>query len=406
METKIFSGMLCLLVLTMINIPAAIAGFSGAASTAFSYDDNIYRLSGLSPSIIYENGLRLAYFPDSSAFGLGYSVDLTSFGQFPERYFHSHTASASYEIALDQDEKSSLKFNLSGTGRFDSPDLEYSNYYQAQSLALYQLSISETMSTMIGYKFRLRDYPSYGDMSFAENYASGNFSISLPSKTSLILNIDIGLKSFLSGITMNPFDQTITGVNNISQVETGPGGNGKKGNDPGNNLPGSQQLNYQTNRNYLRFIPSLQVGQSIFENTGISLLISGQLIGSGSPYFNGMANDYTDFDLFDDPYSYESADGTVQLTQILPWDITMTAAGFYSAKQYIYKVQNEDGSNPARFDRLSGLSVSFEKTLDLEFGPLAGLNLYFGYYYLTNESNVAWYSYKSNNLMLSLTANF
>lgn len=107
------------------------AQWLGVFSIESGYDDNMFRNYSASRALSTDFALSYGYFPEDANWAANYSASLTTFSEYPERLYSTHTLGTSYALAYGDNDENSLSFVASGSFRFDQPDYELYDYSQA-----------------------------------------------------------------------------------------------------------------------------------------------------------------------------------------------------------------------------------------------------------------------------------
>lgn len=430
-----------LLALFTLNVQAQ---WLGTLSLENGYDDNMFRNYIASSSASTDISLMYGYFPEDENWAVNYSGALTAFSEFPERLYSVHSLGASYVLAIDQSEKSTLTTLASISGRFDRDAYMLYDYSQVLASVALKQYLGGGIPMMASYRARFREYPNFGELSYLEHFATLGSMVFFETRTSIRAQVELGYKHYRSsfsteadpaghsGFTNAASGLTVDGGGNgYGGGENSGGGNGESGGGNGGNESGngnrSGRMNVGGNGNgagmestvdYLIYEePStsqlstwINVGQSIGERTGLSIRLRQRwnLTSRGRTFVGGAIDFIGEEELFDDPYSYESTELTLMLTQILPWNMTLRAGGLYFLKNYDSPsdLDSPDSSTPLREDSRSGGWVSVVRNFGGNWLLFSGLRISLNYTFLNNDSNVDYYTYNSHAVGLGLSTDF
>ncbi len=424
----------------------AQAQWFGSLSLDNGYDDNMFRNYNASGSASTDVSLMFGYFPDEQNWAVNYSGSLSAFSEYPERFYSVNSLGASYVLSLDKAERNTLTFLASGTARIDREDYMLYDYSQAMASVSLKQYLGGSLPLMASYRARYRQYPNFGELSYLEHFATLGSMIFFETRTSIRAQVELGYKNYTSNFLMNDepaggsgFVADQTGLtldgggdgNGGGNGNTG-GGNGSSGGGNGNtetgNGNGSGRMNLGGNGNgqagmessvdYLIYEePStsqlsawINVGQSLGEQTGLSVRLRQRwnLTARGRAFVGGAIDFIGEEELFDDPYSYESTELSLMLTQMLPWSMTLKAGALYFLKNYEYPAifDSPDTDTPMREDTRSGGWISLSRAFGGDWLLFSGLRISFNYTYLSNESNTEYYNYNSHAVGLGLSTEF
>ncbi|MAT39451.1 MAG: hypothetical protein CL946_07585 [Ectothiorhodospiraceae bacterium] len=114
-------------------------------------------------------------------------------------------------------------------------------------------------------------------------------------------------------------------------------------------------------------------------------------------------------ELFDDPYSYESDEATLKITQVINERMTLKVAGFGMVKGYSYpsdlSLLDLPGV-PLREDRRFGGWAMLTYQVPGSWLLFSGLDVGVSYVYTRNESNTNWYDYSANDISIQVGTDF
>jgi len=156
----------------------------------------------------------------------------------------------------------------------------------------------------------------------------------------------------------------------------------------------------------------LRLAQAVTPVTGISLELSRRQVLQSSVRYIGTGSGiyYSDEELFDDVFGYESNSLSLEIKQRLPWGMQLQLGGAVMEKAYperlafdLEGVPYPDGR--LRSDNRSSAWISVQRS----WSPGAGLpllKLALDGYLLNNGSNDPYYHYDSSGLSLGLSFDF
>jgi hypothetical protein len=240
-----------------------------------------------------------------------------------------------------------------------------------------------------GYNFRYRDYSNLPEMNNLRHYIFLQTNKSFQSRTTIILEADLGYKTFTSPVFFTSLQQNPDG-----------GGNGQ---GPGGGVPMGSSFPVTVTADIPpmgHIILLARLAQSVFDNMGIYIQYRKQInLSDQITSITGSAF-YQDEELFDDPFSFESQGLSSQLTWMMPWSMRLQLGGTYIDKNYIEEsayisIDDSIGSGGLRVDQQENIYFNITKTFSIHRKWLDALlfNFYFGY--TNNRSNSYWYNYKN-----------
>lgn len=312
---------------------------------------------------------------ENSSTQLLYTGSLNYFTLIPGRTFHQHNADVTY-THISGEEETLLSAGGTFTLRRNHEEFSIYDHSQISLQGNIRSYLSDVFLVKGGYVFSSVTFTNLADLNYLEHSLFLQAALSLPSRTTFILQGDLGFKEYR---TANP--DTGTGTYQM----------GARWQSADVAAPGVTQLT-----------GTLRIGQGITEKTGISLTGQYQVsLRKESRYLALEDGILTDDELFDDHYGYEGPMASVMLTQMLPADFRIRAYGSVQERRY---------SNRPAFD-LQGLQVASQRidtrstiSLSLDKGfPSLGLLASLVYDRITNTSNDAFYSYRNDALSVRLT---
>jgi hypothetical protein len=262
--------------------------------------------------------------------------------------------------------------NTGGTFSLRSNRDEYAVYDHSQLIL--HLNMRHYVSGLFivkgGYSFRSAWFAELPDFNYSEHVAFVQGALSLPTKTTIMLQADLDFKKY-----MTP---------NVDTASGSPGGSGM----------GKQGTSVPTPE-VTQLIGTLKIGQGVVEGTGLSLTGQYQVsLQKESRYLTFSDGRLTDDELFDDHYGYEEPMGSLMLTQLLPANIRLRVSGTVQQRQFSDRpafdlAGVEVGSQ--RVDNRSTFSLSVEKPFES-----LGIHLTLTYDHIINASNDSFYDYRND----------
>lgn len=421
----------------MILTPRLQAQWLGSLSVESGYDDNMFHNYTASAGASTDFSLMYGYFPQDRNWALNYTGSLTSFASYPDRLYSTQSLGASWALPLGDEGTNSLTFMGVGSFRLDGADYALYDYSQALFSASLRQQLTADLPIFLSYRLRYRNYQNFGELSYLEHVTSLGSMVFFESRTSIRVQADFGFKNYLN-TTFMPSDHGISGAapsgsalsvngggnGNGGGNSTGGGGTGWGGggsNDgsgrmsigdrgPGRGMEGSVEYLIYEEPSTSQLSTWINIGQGITESTGLSarFLQRWNLTDRGRAFIGGAVDFIGEEELFDDPYSYESSEGTLTLTQVLPWSMKLKAGAYYLHKTYGYpaSLDNSDPAAPSRTDDRMGGWLSLSKSLAGNWLLFDGLELTFGYVFLRNQSNTTYYDFSSNAVSIGLSTDF
>ncbi len=434
-------GILLFLALTTFLPLAAKAQWIGTLSLDNGYDDNMFRNYAGSASASTDLSLMYGFFSEDGRWGVNYSGSVTSFSAYADRMYSLQNLAASYVFKYGEKDANTLTINGSGSIRIDGADYTLYDYSQGVGAVSLRQRVSGDIPLLLTYRARYRSYPNFNELSYLEHFASIGTMVFFETRTSIRIQAEYGFKNYLQTAFSNTLAAS-TGTGNILSESgdgltldggDGPGGSsgGKGGNGGGGSGSGNgdgtgrmglnnngQRGGMESSVEYLMFEePStsqlrawINIGQSLGETTGLSVryLQRWNLTDRGRAFVGGAVDFIGEEELFDDPYSYESSELSLTLTQMLNGGVRLKGGAFYLAKRYDYPATLDyaDPETPSRQDDRLGGWLRIEKRFGGNWFLFSSLRLSLGYVYMQNASNTSYYDYRSNAINVGMSTDF
>ncbi|HHJ51690.1 MAG TPA: hypothetical protein ENJ89_00720 [Caldithrix abyssi] len=366
------------ILLFMLNAVAfAQTSFSVDASTY--YDDNLYRSPEAESDFLNQIGIKLNYSPEETNFSYFINGNYFSFAANNTRNFLLSTIGTNYDRSFGSEDQHEFFFGADWTWRMDQTEYDYYDYNQLYAFSGLKLNLNY-FYLKTGYNFRYRKYSNLSELNNSRHYAFVQLNKSFATKTSLILEGDLGYKSFAGQVLANSGSDDMWG-------------HGRRG--------GMHAVYSESS------IPSMshaillaRVAQSLHPRVGVYVQYRKQISLTNETSYQNVESYFQDEELFDDPFSYSSETVSGQLTWILPWQMKLQAGGGALAKEYISEqafVSADDslGSGGIRKDNRTFFYANLSKNFFIGKTWLKLLKLTFEYSFIDNRSNSYWYDYKN-----------
>ncbi|MEX2117600.1 MAG: hypothetical protein WEB37_12005 [Bacteroidota bacterium] len=358
------------------------AQFTVSTDFTAMYDDNINnssyrvedRIGQLSMIAGYEWG------KENTATQIAYTGSLSYFTRVLDRTFHYHTLGLTQSRLLGQDAATDLSLGAAYSFRINR---EYYTFYDHSQFSLFgnlKFNITDEVTGKTGYTFRALAFSQLPDFNYTEHSGFAQISFSLPTKTSVIFEGNLGFKVYESA----NFDSA-----NSGGVMMGAGRNRVAASTP----------------TVTQLIGILRIGQSITEMTGLSLTATylGN-IQKESRYLSSSYGTISDDEIFDDHYAYEGPHGSIMLSHLVNENLILRIAGGIQAKLYsdrpafdLAGTQIADQRKDTR-RYLTLLAQLYVETLDV---TVSGQ-----YDYISNSSNDEYYRYANNAMTVTFSLPF
>lgn len=363
----------------LLGFKAAWAQFSFGARVMTMYDDNVNNNHlGLSDKValLSWQGAR-DWESETRNTQLFYTGAYSYFDQVQERTFHYHSTGLTHSHLLGAERQTQLNAGLTYNLRRNRASYTFYDYQQVSAYVNLKHYLAERSLGRFSYSFRYLSFDELSDFNYAEHYGFAQLTQSFATKTTLILEADLGAKIYTSA--------------NLEETASMSRGRGHGGQNISTSKPKVTQ-----------FTGIARLGQGIITGTGLSLTAQYQLnLQKDSRYLSSEYGVISDDELFDDHYGYEGPQVNVMLTQLLPAGIVMKISGGRQVRNYSERPAYDLAGNQtadARADKRRFFSTQLEKTVK----PL-GFSLGLAFDYIRNESNDLFYDYTNNTFAVQLS---
>jgi hypothetical protein len=346
-----------------------LAQFSVEGTVGTMIDDNVNNNSLSLSDRIITAGLQAGYdwTTDRTNTALQYTGAYNYFTLVPGRTNQVHAGSATFASLFGENEETLWNVAASYAVRTDREEFAYYDNTSYALASTLKHQFSELFLGRTGYTLRFMRFSQLASFNHAEHQLFVQGSFFLPSQTTIIGQIDLGFKQYS---TPNE-DSTSTST-----------GKGRRGNALSS--PGVTQLT-----------GSVRIGQSVFERTGVSLSGAYQVnLRKDTRYLGSTVGLIADDEVFDDHYGYEGPQGSLMITQILPWDIKARLTGSWQQRIYTSQPAYDDaGSLSAAHREDNRTAANLTVTI-----PVPALRCTIGLAYdrIWNASNDPFYAYTNN----------
>jgi hypothetical protein len=367
-----------------------VAQFSSNLEVSSTFDDNVFRSPVPTEDLVSDLNLDLRYRFGNSNLQLYYDGNFIFYRNLKERNLSFHRLGLNYLLPFGNEDRHTFFMGVNGLTRIDGDEYQEFDYNQLYAYGNIRFDL-DGLFIKTGYNFRYRDYTNFPELTNLRHYIFLQFNKSFATRTTMIMEADLGYKAFTTPIYYTTLGET---------TENG-GGNG-----PGSGMSDRPSFPVSVTSS----IPPMgqlillgRIAQSVFEKMGIFIQYRKQINLSDQITSITGSDFYQDEELFDDPFSYEGQEISTRLTWIMPWSMRMQIGGSLFDKSYINEtaftsISDSVGSGGQRIDNQKNLFFNFTKTFDINKKWLNALlfNFYLGY--TNNESNSYWYNY-TNRVM-------
>ena len=356
-----------------------LAQFSSSLEVNSAFDDNVFRSPEPTEDFISDLDIDLGYRFNNKNLQIFYNGNFIFYRNLKERNLSLHQFGINYFLSFGKDDLHTFFIGGNGLTRIDGEEYKEYDYNQLFAYANFRFDL-ESLFLKTGYNFRYRDYSNIPELTNLRHYLFIQANKSFSTRTTLILEADLGYKAFTSQVLYSAYS------------------------DDSNHGPGRQirPSRFVTSSSEVPSMGQLillaRVSQSIYEKMGIYVQYRKQI--SLSDQITSITGDnfYQDEELFDDPFSYEGQGISTQLTWMMPWSMRLQIGGSLIDKNYISEqafvsIDDTVGLGGQRIDDQNNLFLNFTKTFNFKRKWMNALmfNIYIGY--TNNKSNSYWYNY-------------
>jgi hypothetical protein len=370
-----------LILLTGVLAVPALAQLRVETNFGTMLDDNIDNNYMHIADRIASGSLKTGYSlsSDQTETGLSYTGGLSYYSQVIDRSFNTHQLNFEHERKFGEENATTLNASAGFSTRIDRGD--YSLYDHQSYNGTLQLKhfFTETLKGVGTYAFNYVRFSELQAFNYTEHMLGTEGAAYFSTKTTLIARANFGMKIY----TTANYDST-TASSSLGRGRT----------HSSQSAPSVMQLRGM-----------VKVGQSIFENTGLSLTAHYQWnIQKESRYLVSEYGNISDDALFDDQYGYEGLQLSGMLTQVFSSDARLRLVGSWQNKLYSNLAAYDLADNLVsgqRNDTRTSVSLQFSKEFEL-----LGITLHASYDYIVNASNDSFYDYTNNAFSIGLSIPF
>ncbi|MBN1543495.1 DUF560 domain-containing protein [candidate division KSB1 bacterium] len=324
--------------------------------------------------------LHYRWIDSNTGVQLAHRAEYTTYNRTPDRDGLTHALSFDlYHNLKEQGDK--VNAGVEARTRLHSELYDWSEYRQGRAYLTYKTVFTNRLYAYIGWEGRIRSYPQLGFFSYHYNREYLRLSRFFDSGTTLIFQVETAQKDYLN----ESVSSMIPGFTELITLGDGA----------------SRQL-----------LTSLRLARALSAGTGVSgefslrrnLKSSVRTLGTTDGYY------FSDEELFDDPFSYESEGVELTVKQRLPALWLIQAGTLLLAKHYRNRLALDlEGyafaDQRTREDQRSVFWFSLSKSFKAypDWNPLT-LSLDFSW--MHNRSNDPYYDYHLSALSLGVKQNF
>jgi hypothetical protein len=364
-------GMALSVLLSGGNAPAQ---FRFGAYMTTMYDDNVNNnYLGISDRVA-QLSLQIARNWDSERHNtqVFYTGALTYYDQVSAKTFHYHSLGLAHSTSLGQTGQTTINAGATYSFRRNRNEYTFNDHRQAALYANLKHYLAERLLGRFNYSLRYANFSALPDFNYLEHYGFAQLTASLSTKTTIILETDLGTKIYTSAGW------------ETSSAAGAMHGNGRGRQSTAFARPRTTQL-----------IGIARVGQGLIAGTGLSLTAQYQINLQKEP--RCLSSEYgiiSDDELFDDHYGYEGLQTGLMLTQILPASVVMKINAGVQNRNYSERAAYDLAGNvlaSRRVDTRRQLSALVEKAF-----TALGFSVSLVYDHIRNASNDYYYDYANH----------
>lgn len=344
------------------------AAWQGEATVSGLYDSNVMRSSyAAMGDRVTEMTASVGYQQDWAGLSglVSYQFGSVSYDTLSDHNYSIHTFAmiAQHDFAR----RGWLRTGLHARIRSDDPVYALLDYHEYDGFVDARILLGGQITAFSGYSLRHRGYTTAPELDNLEHQLYGRVSVPFDGGLTVQLQSEYGIKEYAAVLA------------------------GTTGSTP----------------SVAQWLNTLKVSRPVFSSTGVMGYVRSRTnSGDADVFITGLSPDsFSEDDLFDDRYSYESREFGVMVSHRLPMAVMLRTGYDYAVKEYRQQALALDGtalpSGEARSDTVSSLWIRAEKPLNVSDGAVR-LNLYGEYRWLRNMSNDAYYDYDSRSVSVGL----
>jgi len=349
---------------TVVGLPAMAQGPVGVgAHVVTAYTDNLFRSYSERSDWVQQVYLDFDYGgPGLAAY---YSVEASLFAEYEDLFTQTHAIGVT--ASKPGPDRRLVTGDLSLAMRAGRPDYRYKDYTEASGYLRAKRYLGPSLLLRGGTGLRVREYGHAGDFSYAEPTAYAQVSRFLPTRTTLVAGLDLGLKVYLRAAG----DPTADNAATYARTSDGDA--------------------------QAQATAWLKVAQSLATRTGLQLQYTHlDLVAGGTRYRRTEDYDPTE-ELFDDGYSRSEHElrATLKHRDAAGFDLMATARRarrHYEGRPALGLDGLPVGWDQDRQDTRTALLVRVDRDLTASApAPVAALALRLEWSLLTVDSNDPYY---------------
>ena len=200
-------------------ISTAEAQVSLNADLYTTYTDNVFLTASQRDDLIQSAYIDFDYQPDADL-SLYYAGSANVFSENADLFNHLHSLGASYARPLGA---AGLFFaGASLSLRLDRPLYSYRDFAAGRAFASFEPYLHPALITRLDYTLNYQNFLNAADYSYREQHLDAQLTHYLPSRTTLQLNGELGLKSYLQETTQSNRNPLLWGTRLKAAQSLGP----------------------------------------------------------------------------------------------------------------------------------------------------------------------------------------
>jgi len=368
---------LLVLVLLVLWPLVASAQWKSEGSLSTTLESNVLRSYNPYQDRITEGILYVAHQWDFPAITgvLSYQLNSVSLNDLDEHNFTINTLGISGEHKFG--DGGWLNGGLQAAQREDREAYTTLDYREFGVFLDARIPCKENLTAVTGYRLRKRLYSMATELDNWENLLYGGVTLAFSNGTTFSMLSEVGYKNYLLPV----FSASGIGKSDGDGAKVGQWAN------------------------------TLRFSRPLLDNLGLMFYGRGRInFGDQEVYISGLSPKYfSENDLYDDRYGYESRECGGMLSYRLPHALVLRIGYDYADKRYQQMVLDLDGTvivdEGTRNDTISGIWGRAEKRFSFS-GDKSPLNLYGEYKWLRNNSNDPFYRYSASSTTIGVAVIF
>jgi len=328
-----------------------------------------------------------------------YSLDAGAYATPGDWSYWMHRAGLSYRLDLKPDDKAQVFFGISGEWRRNGEAWASANYQGIGAMANAELRPTSSTTLRLGYRLDSRRFSEITALNQVEHDGFASLLVNLPTRTTLIGELHLGLKSYEGEPVAVPVPEATYAV----QESKGQG----RGMGPGFR-PSSPFVSGDGDRAQL-VSGLVRLAQSLADRTGLSLQFAWRDAGGAvPPALVTTPAQFFDDGVYDDPFASDARSGRAALKHVFAGGALIEGSGYWQRRDYTAAVALDPAGLPLdsaelRKDRIwQGTARLTVPVLPKRTGSWA-LSLETGYNFTQHQSNDAFYNYTSHGIGAALS---